>query len=115
MSGLLLEVLIRLTERLRQSSSKHVAQCSTRRHSHTSSHVLNSPSAAPPKPCLPPKCDPTLSVRLLVPRAGTRTTELLGLAPAVVGDEESAVVCDEGLLQLVLAVLVDVLLVVGDL
>jgi hypothetical protein len=56
-----------------------------------------------------------LSVRLLVPRTRTWTTKLLGLAPAVVGDEECAVVGDKGLLELVFAVLVDVLLVVGDL
>ena len=51
---------------------------------------------------------------LLVPGAGTWTTELLGLAPPVVGNEKCAVVLDEGLLELVLGVLVDVLLVVGD-
>jgi hypothetical protein len=56
-----------------------------------------------------------LTVRLLEARAGTLTTELLGLTSAVVGDEECAVVGDEGLLELVLAVLVDELLVVGDL
>jgi hypothetical protein len=56
-----------------------------------------------------------LSVRLLVAGAGTGTAELLGLAAAVVGDEEGAVVGDEGLLELVLAVLVDVFLVVRDL
>ena len=55
-----------------------------------------------------------LTVGLLVPGAGTGTSELLGLAPPVVGDEECAVVLDEGLLELVLGVLVDVLLVVGD-
>lgn len=42
------------------------------------------------------------------------TAELLGLAPPVIGDEQCAVVLDEGLLELVLRVLVDVLLVVGD-
>lgn len=57
----------------------------------------------------------SLTVRLLVARTGTGTAELLGLHPPVVGDEEGAVVGDEGLLKLVLAVLVDVLLVVGDL
>ena len=56
-----------------------------------------------------------LSVRLLVPGTRTWTAELLGLAPSVVGHEECAVVGDECLLELVLAVLVDVLLVVGDL
>ena len=56
-----------------------------------------------------------LSVRLLVPGTRTWTAELLGLAPPVVGYEECAVVCDKCLLELVLAVLVDVLLVVGDL
>ena len=56
-----------------------------------------------------------LSVGLLVPGTGTRTTELLGLHTAVVSDEEGTVVGDESLLELVLAVLVDVLLVVGDL
>lgn len=55
-----------------------------------------------------------LSVRLLEARAGTATTKLLGLAAAVVGDEEGAVEGDEGLLEHVLGVLVDELLVVGD-
>ena len=55
-----------------------------------------------------------LTVRLLVTGAGTATTELLGLGPTVVGDQQGAVVLDEGLLELVLRVLVDVLLVVGD-
>lgn len=56
-----------------------------------------------------------LPVGLLVPGTSTWTTELLGLASAVVGNEEGTVVSDEGLLELVLAVLVDELLVVGDL
>jgi hypothetical protein len=55
-----------------------------------------------------------LTVRLLVPRARTGTAELLGLAPSVVGDEQCAVVLHEGLLELVLGVLVDEFLVVGD-
>jgi len=55
-----------------------------------------------------------LTVRLLVPGARTWTAELLGLAPPVVGNEQCAVVLDESLLELVLRVLVDVLLVVGD-
>ena len=55
-----------------------------------------------------------LTVRLLVPRTRTWTAELLGLAPPVVGNEQCAVVLDESLLELVLRVLVDVLLVVGD-
>lgn len=57
----------------------------------------------------------SLTVRLLVTGAGTGTAELLGLHAPVVGNEEGAVVGDEGLLELVLAVLVDVLLVVGNL
>jgi hypothetical protein len=55
-----------------------------------------------------------LTVRLLVPGTRTWTAELLGLAPPVVGDEQCAVVLDESLLELVLRVLIDVLLVVGD-
>lgn len=55
-----------------------------------------------------------LSVGLLEAGTGTTTTELLGLAAAVVGDEEGAVKGDEGLLEQVLGVLVDELLVVGD-
>lgn len=55
-----------------------------------------------------------LTVGLLESGAGTRTTELLGLTSSVVGDEQGTVVLDEGLLQHVLAVLVDELLVVGD-
>lgn len=74
-----------------------------------------------PKPC---KSIPTpapfsnripLPVGFLVTSTGTWTTELLWLAPSVVGDEKGAVVGDQGLLQLVLAVLIDVLLVVGNL
>lgn len=71
-------------------------------------HAPHTPFSSP----LPPLS--RLTVRLLVPRARTGTTELLGLAPPVVGDEQCAVVLDEGLLELVLRVLVDVLLVVGD-
>jgi hypothetical protein len=56
-----------------------------------------------------------LTVGLLEARAGTLTTELLGLASSVVGDEECAVVGDKSLLELVLGVLIDELLVVGDL
>jgi len=72
-------------------------------------------------PCSPYTISPVagtrpdrLTVRLLVPCARTWTTKLLGLAPPVVGNEKCAVVLDEGLLELVLRVLVDVLLVVGD-
>ena len=76
-----------------------------RHSSNAPPHVFSSPLPRP----LP------LPVRLLVPRTRTWTTELLWLAPPVVCHEERAVVGNEGLLQLVLAVLVDVLLVVGDL
>lgn len=55
-----------------------------------------------------------LTVRLLEARAGTLTTELLGLATTVIGNEEGTVELDEGLLQEVLGVFVDELLVVGD-
>lgn len=55
-----------------------------------------------------------LTVRFLVSRTGAGTAELLGLASPVVGDEQGAVVLDEGLLQLVLLELIDVFLVVGD-
>lgn len=55
-----------------------------------------------------------LTVRLLEPGTGTLTTELLGLAAAVVGDEEGTVELGEGLLEQVLGVLIDELLVVGD-
>ena len=64
---------------------------------------------------LPPAEENCLTVGLLEARAGTLTTELLGLASSVVGDEECAVVGDKSLLQLVLGVLIDELLVVGDL
>jgi hypothetical protein len=55
-----------------------------------------------------------LTVGLLVAGAGTATTELLGLGTAVVGNQECAVVLSKSLLELVLGVLIDVLLVVGD-
>lgn len=60
-------------------------------------------------PCSPYTISPVpgtrpdrLTVRLLVPCARTWTTKLLGLAPPVVGNEQCAVVLDEGLLELVL-------------
>jgi hypothetical protein len=56
----------------------------------------------------------SLTVRLLEASASTGTTELLGLGPSGVGDEECAVVLDESLLELVLGVLVNKLLVEGD-
>lgn len=68
---------------------------------HSSSLSSHSPSAR-------------LSVGLLETGTGTLTTELLGLAAAVVGDQQGAVELDEGLLEHVLGVLVDELLVVGD-
>lgn len=55
-----------------------------------------------------------LTVRLLEAGTGTGTTELLGLAAAVVGNEEGSVELDESLLEEVLGVLIDELLVVGD-
>jgi hypothetical protein len=67
-------------------------------------------------PPLPPRPTalPRLTVGLLEPGPGTRTTKLLRLAATVIGDEEGTVELGEGLLEQVLAVLVDVLLVVGD-
>lgn len=55
-----------------------------------------------------------LTVGFLVASTSTGTTELLGLGPSGIGDEECAVVLEEGLLELVLRVLVNELLVVGD-
>lgn len=55
-----------------------------------------------------------LTVRFLVTSTSTWTTELLGLGPSGIGNEECAVVLDESLLELVLGVLVNELLVVGD-
>lgn len=52
--------------------------------------------------------------RTLVTGASTGTAELLGLATSVVGNKEGTVVRDEELLDVVLAVLIDELLVVGD-
>jgi hypothetical protein len=71
-------------------------------------------NTAPCSPYNPSAIAYRLTVGFLVPRARTGTAELLGLAPPVIGDEQCAVVLDEGLLELVLRVLVDVLLVVGD-
>lgn len=67
----------------------------------------------PPKDHGSPQSNP-LSVGLLEPGTGTLTTELLGLATTVVGDQQGTVELDESLLQHVLGVLVDELLVVGD-
>ena len=76
--------------------------------------VRNDPPAAPaPTPSFLPFAS-SLTVRLLESGTGTWTTELLGFAATVVGDEQRAVVLGQGLLQQVLAVLIDELLVVGD-
>lgn len=55
-----------------------------------------------------------LTVGLLEPSASTATTELLGLAAPGVGDEESAIVPNEDVLDLLLGLFVHVLLVEGD-
>lgn len=55
-----------------------------------------------------------LTVRFLETSTSTWTTEDLGLTASVIGDKKSAIVLSEGLLQLVLGVLIDKLLVVGD-
>lgn len=55
-----------------------------------------------------------LTVRFLVAGTGTRTTELLGLHAAGVSNEKGTVVGYKTALELVLGVLIDVLLVVGD-
>ena len=48
------------------------------------------------------RTDTRLTVRLLVPSAGTGATELLRLAAAGVGNQQAAVVCQEDGLDLVL-------------
>jgi len=55
-----------------------------------------------------------LTVRFLVSCPGTWSTELLGLASSVVSHQQGTVVRVQGLLKLVLGVLIDELLVVGD-
>merc|ERR1719199_262535 len=55
-----------------------------------------------------------LTVGLLAASAGARTTELLRLAAARVGDQQGAIVRHKDVLDLPLGGLVDVLLVVGD-
>ncbi len=55
-----------------------------------------------------------LTVRLLVARAGTGTTELLGLTATGVDGEEVAVVGGEDVLHLLLGSLIDELLVVSN-
>merc|ERR1719170_83328 len=55
-----------------------------------------------------------LTVRLLVSGSGSWTSELLGLIPSGISDQQGTVELDEDVLDLLLALLVDVLLVVGD-
>ena len=55
-----------------------------------------------------------LSVRLLVSGSGTWTTELLGLASSRVSDDQRSIVSDEGVSDLLLGGLIDVLLVVSQ-
>ena len=61
----------------------------------------------------PTHITPRSTITLLVSCSRTRASELLGLAAAIVGHQQRAVVLHQGLLQLVLGVLVDILLVVG--
>lgn len=79
----------------------------------TTTTIQTPPAAAPSS--LVHQVRPPLTVGLLEARAGTLTTELLGLATPGIGDEESTVELDEGGLQGVLGVLIDVLGVVGNL
>merc|ERR1719225_1206987 len=53
-------------------------------------------------------------VRLLVSCSGSGTSKLLGFVPPGVSDQQGAVVLDEDVLDLLLALLIHVLLVVGD-
>ena len=74
------------------------------------STINTDPHASPRSPSI----HRSLTVRFLVPRARTGTAKLLGLAPPVIGHQQCTVVLNQRLLQLVLAVLVDVFLVVGN-
>ena len=55
-----------------------------------------------------------LTVRLLVSGSGSGTSKLLGLVSSGISDQQRAVELDEDVLDLLLALLIDVLLVVGD-
>ena len=57
---------------------------------------------------------PQLTITLLVPRPRPWTPKLLRLAPPIIRHQQRTVVLHKRLLQLILSVLVDVLLVVGD-
>lgn len=54
------------------------------------------------------------TVRFLVASSGTWTTEFLGLRTTVISNKECSVVLDESLLQLILGVLVDEFLIIGN-
>ena len=55
-----------------------------------------------------------LTVGLLEAGAGAAASELLGLHAAGIRDEEGAVVAQQSVLEVLLALLIDKLLVVGD-
>merc|ERR1712154_622950 len=55
-----------------------------------------------------------LTVRLLVYGSGSGTSKLLGLVSSGISDQQRAVELDEDVLDLLLALLIDILLVVGD-
>ena len=69
--------------------------------------AITSRAAPPPSPT-------TLTITLLEPRSGTRTTKLLRLTAPVVRYQQRPIILYEGLLQLILRVLVHVFLVVCD-
>lgn len=80
-----------------------------RRPPQTSTSITAVVVAGPvsPKPFSQENFPNALTVGLLESGTGTWTTELLGLAAAVVGDEEGTVELGQGLLQQVLGVLID--------
>lgn len=70
---------------------------------------------SPPLPSTIATRTSRLTVRLLEPRAGTLAAKLLGLAPSGIGNKQTAVELNEGGLEGVLGVLIDVFGEVGNL
>jgi len=50
----------------------------------------------------------SLTVGFLVPRSGTRTTELLGFAASGIGNQESPVIVDQDFLDFILCRLIHI-------
>ena len=96
-------------------------ELSTSRLPRASSHtkqLSTSPLQDPQSP-IPHRVSPAISltplpIRFLIPRSRAWATKLLRLTSPIIRHQKRPVILNEGLLELILRILVDVFLIVGD-